>query len=160
MTTTTKTTETPAARSCGCWCGEPLTGKGTFRQGHDQRLVSRLATELVEGVLSPEAKRGLGLAKWDEADDIQNRIDELTAAVGRVYSAGLATKVNSAAMRRWEKAGKSKKGTNGKPLPKTAPTVDSPEAKRLAGDKPAAAPKSARRAPAARRKTATPKATK
>jgi hypothetical protein len=147
MTTTKNTTEAPAARLCGCWCGEQLAGKSTFRQGHDQRLVSRLAHELVEGVLSPEAQTGLKLMNWEEANDIQHRIDELTAAVGRVYSAGLASKVNSAAMRRWEKAGKGKSAA----APVAAEPVEKP-----------AEPKPTRRRPAATagRRKAAPKAAK
>jgi hypothetical protein len=148
MTTATNASETTAPKTCGCWCGEPLAGKSTFRQGHDQRLVSRLAHELVGGALSPEAKSGLKLTSWDESGDIQDRIDELTAAVGRIYSAGLASKVNSAAMRRWEKAGK------GKPAA-AAPVATEPV------EKPAE-PKPARRRPAAAagRRKAAPKAAK
>lgn len=92
------------ADGCGARVGNP---KSTFLQGHDQRLVSRLATEVVEHVALSDFARGLlTLTDYDDNDDIQDRIDQVHARVILRFSVGLGDKFNSAAHRRWELSGK------------------------------------------------------
>lgn len=95
----TKATKTP----CRCGCNLPtVRPDAMFLQGHDQRLVSILAHELIDSNLSEWNLELLKLSNWDERVDIQLRIDKVVAAVARVFSTGLAVKTDSAAMRLWE----------------------------------------------------------
>lgn len=87
--------ETQVLQNCACGCGEPVVR--TFKQGHDQRLVSKLAFDLVEGT-----GRGLNLLTKQQASlDIQERIDLVAAKVTERLSPALATKVSNAAQLRW-----------------------------------------------------------
>ena len=103
MTTTEKAPKTAKAPKplvqCACGCGEKVAR--TFKQGHDQRLVSNLASDLVyENVWDG---RCAGILTADEVkSDIQGRIDKVTAYVRSKLSDPLANKVYNAAMRSWE----------------------------------------------------------
>lgn len=98
MTTKTASTETRES-TCRCGCGEPVTR--LFKQGHDQRLVSLLASDLV--YLDVWDGRCLGiLTKSDAKTDIQGRIDKVVGYVRVKLSEALGTKVYNAAMRAWE----------------------------------------------------------
>lgn len=97
MAKTATTAET--SKTCACGCGEPVVR--LFKQGHDQRLVSNLASDLVHmdvwdgkcmGILKGAIVRG----------DQQEKIDRVTAYVREKISDGLAAKVWSAAMRTWD----------------------------------------------------------
>lgn len=110
-------TTAPAVQTahCGCGCGEDLNPKSSFRQGHDQRLVSKVASMIVDdgGDLRhyPFMAEWSGMEDFQLADlgndrDIQDQIDRVTAAVGRRFSDALATKTNAACHRAWELAGK------------------------------------------------------
>lgn len=92
---------------CADGCGGRVNSpRSTFLQGHDQRLISRLAVEVVEDVeLSSFARKLLELdtvERYDDAGDIQDRIDRVAAAVIMRFSSGLGFKFESAAHRRWE----------------------------------------------------------
>lgn len=108
---------------CADGCGERVgSARSTFLQGHDQRLVSRLAIEVVEHVaLSDFARTLLELTDYDDASDIQDRIDEVGARVVARFSPGLGAKFNSAAMRRWELWGKRADRAAKKAAKATAP---------------------------------------
>lgn len=99
----TKPAET---RQCACWCGQSVAPKSTFRQGHDQKLVGLVAYMVVDGGFTNEWVEYLQLPTEIDGQDIQERIDQLTAAVGKMFSEGLARKVDRAAMRAWQDAGK------------------------------------------------------
>ncbi|OLF07762.1 hypothetical protein BLA60_25880 [Actinophytocola xinjiangensis] len=132
MTTTTAVTEAATPRVCACNCGAAVAKKSRFRMGHDQRLVSDLAGQLVYGEDMPEGLVDLlGLGDWDPKADIEDRINIVVHRVAQEFSAGLANKVDSAARRRWEKAGK------GKPAKVAEPVRDTP-AEVASGDKVAA----------------------
>lgn len=97
-TATTKPAATET-HGCACGCGEPVTR--LFKQGHDQRLVSNLASDLVYmdvwdgkcmGILKGAIVRG----------DQQEKINKVTEYVRAKISDGLAAKVYSAAMRAWD----------------------------------------------------------
>lgn len=121
---TTTTPETPVELPiCLCGCGKPVKySKSMFLQGHDQRLVSKLAFELVEAELSDQTKKTLQFtSKWNEGVDIQDRISLVTKQVEARFSTGLAAKVHRAAMRRWETyAARMEKARN---APKVGDTV-------------------------------------
>lgn len=99
----TKPAET---RQCACWCGQSVAPKSTFRQGHDQKLVGLVAYMVVDGGFTNEWVEYLQLPTEIDGQDIQERIDQLTAAIGKMFSEGLARKVDRAAMRAWQDAGK------------------------------------------------------
>lgn len=107
------------ADGCGARVGNP---KSTFLQGHDQRLVSRLAIEVVEDTaLSEFARTLLTLTDYRDSDDIQARIDQVHARVILRFSVGLGDKFNSAAMRRWELYGRKTERAAQKALKAAAP---------------------------------------
>lgn len=87
------------ARECACGCGETVAR--TFKQGHDQRLISLLASDIVyHDVWSG---RCLGILKGDRVKwDIQDKINEVSSYVSAKLSAGLAAKFEAAASRAWE----------------------------------------------------------
>lgn len=88
---------------CADRCGQTVsTAKATFLQGHDQRLVSRLAREVTVDHLSDDMKAVLNLTDWDEQSDIQERINALVAATQTRFSPALASKVERAAHRAWD----------------------------------------------------------
>lgn len=87
---------------CLCGCGEATNPRRDFRQGHDQRLVSMLAEEVVTG----EGNR-LGFDALPEAwtpGDMIERIERARRVVADQFSAGLATKFESAALNRAKRA--------------------------------------------------------
>ncbi|HEV7649374.1 MAG TPA: hypothetical protein VGP26_14570 [Actinophytocola sp.] len=131
---TQTTTETTDPRHCLCGCGDAVTGKSRFRAGHDQRLVSSLATELVDGggSISAASIELLGVDSGAVVNsDIEDAIRTVVARVGEVLSPGLAAKVDKAARRRWEKAGR---GVVGAPTnARVEPTVDGAPAKPITG---------------------------
>lgn len=95
----TTATDPQAKSTCACGCGESV--ERTFKQGHDQRLISRLASDLVhgdvwEGTCASILKRG------DAKLDIQEKINKVSAYVASKLSPGLAAKFESAAARQWE----------------------------------------------------------
>ena len=121
-----------AAKACACGCGEMVVRM--FKQGHDQRLVSNLAVDLVDGTGT-----GLGIIpKKRASDDIQSRIDEVTDYVSKKLSPALAAKVNRAAMVRWDRALRNKKAAEAKASkparatknPKPAAPVEQPQGPR------------------------------
>ncbi|MFB9924899.1 hypothetical protein ACFORO_26025 [Amycolatopsis halotolerans] len=92
---------------CADGCGERTKGaKSRFLQGHDQRLIAALSDVVTTGRLSAKQRRALGLQSYDEQDDIQERINQVAAAIATKFSEGLARKFDSAAHRKWEQAGK------------------------------------------------------
>lgn len=98
---TAKTTAAPEApRGCACGCGE--TVERVFKQGHDQRLISHLAQDVVyhsfwDGTC-------LGILKVTEVKrlDMQDKINKVSAYVSTKLSESLAAKFESAAGRQWE----------------------------------------------------------
>ena len=98
-TATTKTAAPAEPHTCACGCGEPVAR--TFKQGHDQRLISRLASDLVHA----DVWRGtcMGILKLkDVRRDQQDKIDTVSAYVSEKLSEPLGAKVYNAAMRQWE----------------------------------------------------------
>lgn len=88
-----------STRTCACGCGESVVRN--FKQGHDQRMVSKLAQDLVYGNVWDG--RAMGILSADEAkSDIQGRIDKVTSYVRAKLTDPLATKVYNAAHRAWE----------------------------------------------------------
>jgi hypothetical protein len=81
--------------TCRCGCGETVNPKRFFRQGHDQRLISKLAADVVTGTGT-----GLGILQSGE-QDIQYRIDRVTEYVSTKLSEALGRKFHSAAMNAW-----------------------------------------------------------
>lgn len=102
----TKPAATP--RHCACSCGQPVSPKSTFRQGHDQKLVGLVAFMVVDGGFTNEWVEYLQLPTEIDGQDIQERIDQLSAAITKMFSEGLARKVDRAAMRAWQESGKNK----------------------------------------------------
>ncbi|AXB47328.1 hypothetical protein [Amycolatopsis albispora] len=101
----TKTATAP--RACADNCGLPVKGrKSTFLQGHDQRLVSTLATTTTYGELDAHWIERLGLSAGVNRADIQDRINEVADSLRRVFTPALAAKYVSAAHNRWAKAGR------------------------------------------------------
>lgn len=100
--------EMTTPKYCGCGCGQPVSAKATFRQGHDQALISKLALWTADCNLDVVTITRLGLAEDVNDVDIQTRIDGVSSAVAKLFSPPLASKYYSAAMRRWEKAGRVK----------------------------------------------------
>lgn len=91
--TKTETTDAQYTDTCRCGCGE--TVNRFFRQGHDQRLISKLAADVVEGTGT-----GLGILPAADAElDIQARIDRV--AEYAKLSEALGRKFHSAAMNSW-----------------------------------------------------------
>jgi hypothetical protein len=92
---TPTTTEFPP---CACKCGESTKStKARFLQGHDAKLISKLAQDVVIG-----SGRGLNIIPKARANaDIQVRIDEVTEYVRAKLSPALATKFHNAAMTLW-----------------------------------------------------------
>lgn len=103
MTKTTRTTapkpDASAAATCACGCGE--TVERTFKQGHDQRLISYLASDLVHADVWAGTCANI-LKKSEVRDDIQARMDKVSKYVAEKLSPGLAAKFVSAAHRQWE----------------------------------------------------------
>lgn len=98
-------------RECACGCGEAVSGRSVFRQGHDARMVSELAAALV----GYHPKRGYGGGtvppaftdgerdQVTNADDIQHRIDQTVKTVEHYFGQKLADKTYNAAMSFWAK---------------------------------------------------------
>lgn len=101
---TTQPAEAP--RQCACWCGQPISAKSTFRQGHDQRLVGLVAEMVVDGGFTNEWVEYLQLPTEIDDQDIQVRVNHLSDAIAKKFSEGLARKAAGAAMRAWERHGK------------------------------------------------------
>lgn len=119
MTDKTATAEAVAPNPyCADGCGSRVNSpKATFRQGHDQRLISDLSSRVVDGEMGPFQRGLLGLVDnpkttvadefyYGETDDIQHRINTINAAIAYRFSVGLAGKFTSAAMAKWEKHGR------------------------------------------------------
>ena len=100
-TATTKAPTAAAAESkqCACGCGEPVVR--LFKQGHDQKLVAKFASDLV--YMNVWDGRCMGILKVKESrSDIEVKIDTVSAYVSEKLSEALGTKVYKAAMRAWE----------------------------------------------------------
>jgi ATPase subunit of ABC transporter with duplicated ATPase domains len=99
-------TETPAAtqpgvpQECRCGCGEEVIR--LFRQGHDQKLVSNLASDVVHQDVWEGRCMGI-LKQADLKLDQQEKINKVAAYVGAKLSEALAAKFENAAQRQWEK---------------------------------------------------------
>lgn len=92
-----KKTKAPAElHNCACGCGESV--ERVFRQGHDQRLISILADETVNG---GRCRNILGVTEAKNLD-IQDKINKVSAYVADKLSGALATKYENAASRAWE----------------------------------------------------------
>jgi hypothetical protein len=102
-TTTTKAPKTQKAvaqpHPCACGCGAEVLR--TFKQGHDQKLISNLASDIVYsdvwdgkcmGILKGAAVRG----------DIQERINTVSQYMSAKLSEPLAAKFEKAVARAWE----------------------------------------------------------
>jgi sRNA-binding protein len=95
-TTTAATTESAV---CRCGCGAPV--ERTFKQGHDQRLISKLAEDLVYGSIWDG--KCMGILKGAQVRaDIQERINIVRDRVASGISESLASKFANAASRAWE----------------------------------------------------------
>lgn len=94
------TQESPNAASaeeCRCGCGETVNAKRLFRQGHDQKLISKLLADVMTG-----SGTGLGILSAEEAKlDIQERISRVAAYVADKLSGPLSAKFGRAAMNAW-----------------------------------------------------------
>lgn len=113
-----KATPAPVAPNpyCADGCGSRVNSpKSTFIQGHDQRLISDLSFRVVDGEMGGFQRALLGLVDspkttaadefyYNESGDIMDRINTISAAVTRVFSAALSAKFTSAAMAKWDKA--------------------------------------------------------
>jgi hypothetical protein len=97
--TKTATAATDQPSTCKCGCGETVARQ--FKQGHDQRLVSNLASDLVRMDVWDGRCMGI-LTKADVKSDQQAKIDKVSGYVRDKLSDALATKVYNAAMRAWE----------------------------------------------------------
>lgn len=96
---TKSTAAAETSKSCACGCGEPVAR--TFKQGHDQRLVSNLASDLV--YMDVWEGRCMGILKGAIVrGDQEEKINKVTEYVRAKISDGLAAKVYKAAMRTWE----------------------------------------------------------
>jgi hypothetical protein len=102
-----------AVKLCGCTCGEPVSAKATFRQGHDQKLIGKLAAAAVDpqAYLTNELVQRLQLPTEAEDPklDIQTRIDHVSDAMAKHYSDALTAKYVYAAGVAWDKAVRNKK---------------------------------------------------
>lgn len=95
---------TDANGNCACLCGSGLNHpRSTFLQGHDQRFVGQLATEVVIDGLTDVRVQQLQLPTEANGWDIQERITQVGNAVSKFFSPALASKFVSAAHRRWDK---------------------------------------------------------
>jgi ATPase subunit of ABC transporter with duplicated ATPase domains len=131
----TKTTETPApkpaeAKNCACGCGESVAR--TFKQGHDQILISRLASDIVYADQWGGTCAGI-IKKTEVSADIQVRIDKVAAYMRGKLTDALAAKFVRAADRAWE-------------LEKTRDEREAAKAKRKSDREAAAAAKKAAKA--------------
>lgn len=114
MTTATETKPTEAAKPakeakapapptfCKCGCGEQTNPNRSFKQGHDQKLIARLAKNLVE-----ENGTEFGFDTLPEAwavEDMRTRIDRASRVVADRFGDGLVAKFESAAGNRLSKA--------------------------------------------------------
>jgi hypothetical protein len=103
---------------CADGCGNRVgSAKSTFLQGHDQRLISDLSFRVVGGEMGAFQRALLSLILrdkvaesgeyyYEENDDIMDRINAVSAAMAVRFSSPLADKFTSAAMAKWEKAGR------------------------------------------------------
>jgi hypothetical protein len=102
---TKSTTEAPAvpvpARDvqCACGCGESVAR--TFKQGHDQVLISKLSSDLVYGDVWGGTAAGI-LKKTEVGTDIQDRINKVAEYMRAKLTEALATKFENAVARTWE----------------------------------------------------------
>lgn len=95
--TTAATTAEPAV--CRCGCGAPVDRM--FKQGHDQKLISKLAEDLVYA--SVWDGKCMGILKGASVRaDIQERINLVEARIATGISDSLAAKFVRAAQRAWE----------------------------------------------------------
>lgn len=122
----------PPVKLCACTCGEPVSAKATFRQGHDQKLVSLLAECTVDpGKLTNVLVQRLTLPTEAEDPklDIQTRIDHISEAVFKTHSDALATKYVGAAHSAWDRVARNKKPRT----PAAAPQVREERTEPVAG---------------------------
>lgn len=90
-----ETAQQASQQLCKCGCGEEV--RNLFVQGHDQKLIAKLALDVVEGTGT-----GLGILKPEQAEwDIQARITEINSYVAAKLSPALAAKFASAVHNRW-----------------------------------------------------------
>lgn len=89
----TKAATDQTLSKCACGCGEEV--RNLFVQGHDQKLIAKLALDVVEGT-------GTGMGILESGDeDIQERITKVGNYVSAKLSPALAAKFDSAAHNRW-----------------------------------------------------------
>ncbi len=104
---TAKPKAEPQLSPCKCGCGVEVAR--SFKQGHDQRLVSDLASDLVRGDVWNGTCMGI-LKKTQVRADLQEKINLVVERVRAGISDALAAKVERAAHRQWElEKGKSER---------------------------------------------------
>lgn len=97
--TKTKAPADAEPKTCACGCGEPVVR--SFKQGHDQRLVAKLARDLVYmDVWDGKCMSILRLK--DVRGDQEEKINKVADYVRSKLSDALGEKVYRAAMRTWE----------------------------------------------------------
>jgi hypothetical protein len=95
-----KAAKTPAEKhGCACGCGEQV--ERTFKQGHDQRLISLMASDLVYADVWKGTCNGI-LKGADVRADIQDRMDKVAERISKGISEALSAKFVRAAHRAWE----------------------------------------------------------
>lgn len=99
-TTAAKTKTAAAPSTCACGCGESVVR--TFKQGHDQKLVSKLAEDIVYASVWDGACLGILKTRLDRAADIQDRITKVAEYMRAKLTPALADKFVRAAERQWE----------------------------------------------------------
>lgn len=145
------TAEAPAVtRNCACGCGESV--ERVFRQGHDQRLVSKLAQDIVYANVWDGKCLGI-LKNVDLKADIQVRIDKVSDYVAAKLTEALANKFEKAAARAWELEKTKSERADAKAARKAAADAKPKRARKVAAD-------SSEEAEAAAPKPRTPRNTK
>ena len=87
------------ASTCKCGCGEPVARQ--FKQGHDQKLISLMASDIVHGDVWDGTCNGI-LKGAIRRGDIQEKINVVQDRMAKGISEALAAKFVRAAHRTWE----------------------------------------------------------
>jgi hypothetical protein len=94
------TTDANSTHGCACGCGE--TVERVFKQGHDQKLISKLASDLVYGDQWDGSCANILKTKVQRSADIAVRVQTVRDYVAAKLSEPLAEKFVRAATRAWE----------------------------------------------------------
>lgn len=87
------------ASTCKCGCGESVARQ--FKQGHDQKLISLMASDIVHGDVWDGTCNGI-LKGAIRRGDIQEKINVVQERMAKGISEALAAKFVRAAHRTWE----------------------------------------------------------